>query len=48
MAVISIRTSRPDGWTPRQKIDPGLRRHRHGPIQPMVEDRGLLRRLFGH
>ncbi len=47
MASLTYRSSRPDGWTmPRPHRDPSLRRHIHGPIQPM-EEPGFFARLFG-
>jgi hypothetical protein len=45
---MSYRGSRPDSWTmPRPHTDASLRYHKHGPIQPMDEERGFLRRLLG-
>ena len=47
MSSLSFRSSRPDAWTmPRPYQDASMRRHAHGPIQPM-EEPGLLARLFG-
>jgi hypothetical protein len=47
MSSLNYRSSRPDSWTmPRPHCDAALRRMKYGPIQPMDEDRGFLRRLF--
>jgi hypothetical protein len=46
MSSLTFRSSRPDRWTsPRPYSDASLRRHAHGPIQPMVQPT-LLQRLF--
>ena len=46
MSSLTFRSSRPDRWiSPRPYSDASLRRHIHGPIQPM-EQPTLLQRLF--
>jgi hypothetical protein len=46
MPGLSYRSSQPDRWImPRPYSDASLRRHVHGPIQPM-EEPGFLARLF--
>jgi len=46
MSSLIFRSSRPDRWTsPRPYSDASLRRHIHGPIQPM-EKPSLLERLL--
>lgn len=46
MASSCYRSSRPDQWTlPRPHSDPTLRRMKHGAVQPMEADLGLLQRL---
>jgi hypothetical protein len=41
------RSSNPDRWTqPPPHCDASQRYHKHGPIQPMEQERSLLRRLF--
>jgi hypothetical protein len=47
MSVRCFRSSRPDPWTlPRPACDPSARLRAYGPVQPMVEEQGLLGRLF--
>lgn len=47
MSSLSYRSSRPDTWTmPRPYSDASQRRLKHGPIQPMDEDRGFLWKLL--
>ena len=47
MTSTHYRSSRPDPWTmPRPHTDPSQRFMKHGPLRPMDEDRGLIRRLF--
>lgn len=48
MASLSFRSSRPDSWTqPRPHSDASMRRHIHGPIQPMTP-LTLWERILGH
>jgi hypothetical protein len=43
----SYHSSRADTWSmPRPHTDASLRYQKYGPIRPMEEDRGFLRRLF--
>jgi hypothetical protein len=46
MSSLTFRSSRPDSWTsPRPYSDASLRRHIHGPIQPMTQPT-LFERIF--
>ncbi len=47
MSVPRFHGSRPDSWsTPRPYSDASLRLMKHGPIQPMDHEGGLLWHLF--
>jgi hypothetical protein len=48
MPSSSFRSSPSDNWSaPKPYSDPTRRRLVYGKIQPMIEDRGFLQRLFG-
>lgn len=48
MTAMSFRCSRPSNWIePRQTLDADQRRRAYGPVQPMEEKPGLLRKILG-
>lgn len=48
MTPVTYRSSRPDPWTmPRPFTDASQRYLKHGPIQPMTDERGFWRKLLG-
>lgn len=48
MSSQSFRSSPPDKWTlPRPHSDASQRFAKHGPIQPMPDERGYFARLLG-